>query len=235
MPSSPLSLRIFAAALSLIACSSSPEQLGGDASADSPVSDAPNVQDGTSNDVVSPSDSSSDATTDAGQTEDAGPLAPNPPAGSTLCGSGTFGQSEAVAACQASALGGFGTTLDCGAVMMTTGTWQAWCTTTEVYMWAEFEGLSTSTATCPTYFLDPQYAYGETGGDTGNAGGNGYVGYPSGEITGLMPTSAAIWVTLPSATIPGTGSLYVGGGIDPTCKVDAHTQLLLLGVTLTWK
>lgn len=136
------------------ACSSSSSSESGGGGADPAGSNVGSSTGGS--DGGEPGDAGSDgapakdvALDGATPSKDAGALGPQPPAGSTLCGSGTFTQAQALTACQAPSV-----VLDtmnpterhCDAVTITGGSWQAWCSTGPVYVWAELEGLETTGA-----------------------------------------------------------------------------------------
>lgn len=217
----------------VIACSSSPSTPDDGGATDAPSTSDVASADAATKDVSADGAQQVDAPSDV-SAPDAGPLGPNPPAGTTLCGSGTFTDANAVTTCQQAALL-LSVNNACGGATMTSGRWEAWCSTANVYMWAEFDGVEVSTSACHVYSLDPDYEYGSGGGDTGNSGGDGYAGSPYDQITNVSPTNVAVWETVAYDSATKAGALYLGVSPDISCKATTPGQYLMLGAALTWK
>jgi hypothetical protein len=180
-------------------------------------------------------------------------LTPSPPKGATECGSGTITQASSSTACMmpnwvldSMPLPDGGTAMtprDCSALTVTSGTWEVWCTSTEVYLWARFNGVNDTGSLVDCHGLS-LIEIDEGVYSSGSGGGNGTqvatFELDGTEIAGLtpaMPEDMVITVTLdnPSGTA-GSADLFVLGSLEDSCKMGAFDpETVLAGVTVTWK
>ena len=165
-------------------------------------------------------------------------MGPNPPAGATVCGSGTFNGAQALAECKTGVQ--FFSLLPavndaCGQALMGSGEWTAWCTADKAYIWTKFHDVEASgTAACKYWTLRPLFRSSQPGGgssgDTGNSAKSGYWGTP---IVGVSTTKTdvAIWITVDRKTGEKvSASLYLAAGPDLfLCGVAAPGRYIMLG------
>lgn len=222
------------------ACSSS-SSAGGGAGADPAGSDAD--ASGDDRDRRGPDDAGSDgapakdaALDSATSPKDAGALGPQPPSGSTPCGSGTFTQAQAFAACQTPSVA-----LDtmnpterhCDAVTITGGSWQAWCSSGPVYVWAELEGVTSTGAWKPckgTTEMMPSHGWIEIGG-----GGSGMTARPSLVTFDTSKPADVAFATLgnTAAVQSGTANLFFLAEGSLACS-PAGNPVVVSGVQITF-
>ncbi len=90
-----------------------------------------------------PGSAGSDSGGAGGGGEGGAALGPNPPAGASLCGDGTFTAADAANTCALVSSGAPPNDYErhCNAVTMAGGEWQAWCSPAGVYLWARFESV----------------------------------------------------------------------------------------------
>jgi hypothetical protein len=197
---------------------------------------------GANNDAGNGLPNKPDAGPSADATSSTDPLAPKPPSGAKACGAGTFTAAQAAAECQSG--GSFFASIvtqpsPCGALTMTSGEWQAWCTETATYVWTKFRGVAVPTGAqgCTAWNLFPFYRAGNGGGSTGNNEKSGYAGSPDPTISST-PRDFVIWTTTgsSSSTTNNAATLYLGASPDtftPSCKQTPTKPHLFFGATGT--
>jgi hypothetical protein len=168
----------------------------------------------------------------------AGMLAPKPPAGAQLCGSGTFTATEAVVECQKGAtfFSAADTSSLCSQVTMASGEWKAWCTDKTAYVWTRFNGVNV-TSPCTEWYMKPMFQAGKAAGDTGNDMLHGFSGDPSTSIYAGAPMDAMVFITADRE--PGkqvTASLYLAAtpGLSPSCKNVPLATTFMLGAPVSF-
>lgn len=162
-------------------------------------------------------------------------LSPQPPVGAKPCGSGTFTQQQATVECQSGATwfgsNGVVQPAPCGAVTMTAGRWEAYCTDDTTYVWAKFEGVAvTAGGGCGHWTLNPYFRTESNAGATGNNAKSGYAGAPSPSIK-TTPSDLVVWVTTGA---DAWATLFLGAMPDPLvpgCNSMPSSAHLFLGVT----
>jgi len=211
-------------------------------SMDAPLTDAPAPLDGST-----PPDGSAplDASTDSGVPTS------HPPAGSTLCGSGTFDGADARTACQLAPTipGTLPYAQSCDSASCTGGRWEIWCpapgSSTYLYFWAHVDGATGPAILCSVPwdggFL-PLTRYGEIGGGryegfTGPAGGSGDIAAAGMFLSGT-PTSFDVSAQ-PSfgGTLDATGRLHIWIAFTPDECPDSTSHPApeyVLGIDASW-
>ncbi len=151
-------------------------------------------------------------------------LEPKPPAGATLCASGTFAQGDAVKTCGEpssvidSVIGPDGKpkTVErhCDAVTVEGGRWEVWCSPKGIYFWTRIDGLRSTGAwvSCPA---SPHLELGMGLHDYAHAGGGGggslpgVIGKPNYFFSKTEATSVVASGTQDGAEVAKAGSLRV--------------------------
>jgi len=216
----------------------------GDAAVTDAAADAPN-------DAAKSFDVTTSDATDATDASDGGvdPFVPHPPAGATKCGSGSISAGSAQSACTEPSMvlddmllpdGGFGAMpRACDALTVGAGEWQAWCTSSEVYVWGRIPIVDAGTLTdCHGVSLimidEGLYA-------TGNAGGNGVqVGTYEQDGTEIAGTATGdsqtiVASTTLAATSSGTAQMFVAGSLEDTCNQGIpEAPTVLTGFNAQW-
>lgn len=231
----------------VIACSSSSPPASQNDSG-TPEEDAGTTNDADAANPQKDAGSITDATGDAALD----PFSPHPPAGSTECGSGTITSASAHAACTEPSWilddmllvdGGHGAMpRACDALGLGAGEWQAWCSATNVYLWASVPITNANTLKdchdASLLMIDEglwQYA---------NGGGNGgaTIGTYESNGTEIAGTTPGDPQTLIASIILQTdgqnkaATMWIAGSLEDTCNnaiFDPPT--VLTGFDATWK
>jgi len=209
------------------------------------------LQDDAAGDGEGGLDSSSDASPpEGGGPFDAGgdPNAPNPPTGFVACGGASFSNTEAIAACNATAEYPMMSTpypRACGSVETSGGEWAMWCqnpdsSNAQLYLYVRFENFGyASTPSCPSTMSAPLVLAGNASvelhpqGAMSNAGEqltprNG----PSMVSTTKITFALDGVFSAPFATA-GTGNVWLP--IDSQCPPpDNEFQSIVTGAPVSW-
>jgi hypothetical protein len=174
-------------------------------------------------------------------------LAPRPPSGATKCGSGTFSANDSTTACQSQPT--FGGQLayphDCGSVDVAGGQFEVWCSSTETYLWARFDGVGvkspyecnvTVDGSVYPYYPELSIGSGEVEIHAGASGiGTGATPYGNGlYLTYGTPGTFAIDVTTPGAFSSGTATIWVVTQQNNCPGSQDLPKTITAGVPLTW-
>jgi hypothetical protein len=197
----------------------SPQDSGAGTSKDASGSDAALSPDGSG-----PTDADADTAA----------LAPHPPSGATKCGSGTFTANDSTAACQSDpTLGPLAYPRDCTSFVIAGGEFEVWCSSTQTYLWARFDGAGVKTPYQCTAVFDgsvvsfdpPLQIIANQGEIHGASGGTSFSNWGSGDgvlltygtpgsfavdatVSGAFPTGkATIWVVTEQLKCPGGAEL----------------------------
>jgi hypothetical protein len=180
-------------------------------------------------------------------------LVPNPPPGAKECGSGTITEASSSTACMApnwvldSMLlpdGGMAMTpRDCGALSVTSGTWQVWCAPKQIYLWARFNDVSNTGTLADCHGLsllevdEGVYAFASGGGNGTQVATYELDGAEIAGLTPSMPEDIVITTTLSASPgMGGSANLWVLGSLEDSCKMGGFDPpTVLAGVTVTWK
>jgi hypothetical protein len=223
---SPFLGLLLASVATVTACSSeSPAPAGAngderDAAADpKPDGGSATGHDGGAPDAATKDASPADGGSDSGVTA----TGSRPPAGSTLCGSGTFTPTDSLSECQGATPyfpAMYNVTKSCGGSGFTfsSGLWEAWCTASTVYLFARFEN--------PTGFNGPgpsaPFGYFQSGNGSGTA--NAY----------FDATAKGLIVSAPNGLLSSkAGQLFLLHFDGSAGSVSNFT--MVGGVALTWK
>jgi hypothetical protein len=208
--------------------------------------------DGGSNGDSAPDDAShcvDSATSDAGKSL----LTPSPPPGATECGSGDITQASVTTACMmpntildSMPLPDGGTTMTpraCDAITVASGMWQVWCTPTEAYIWARFDGVKDTGTLHDCHGLslleidEGVYSSGFGGGNGTQVATFELDGTEIGGLTSSMTENMVFAATIgnPSST-GGAADIFVLGSLEDSCGGGGLDQeTVLAGATVAWK
>jgi hypothetical protein len=183
----------------------------------------------TTTSVGSTSSTASAATTSAGAGGGTGAHASNPPPGTSLCGSASFTQAEAAAACAVPAT--FSTLYPdaCGTFTTSGGRWEAWCAPSGLaYFWIELDGAVVDASPCA--------GVGETADRfelESNGSGDGPNPFPT-VSTNIDSTAADVGYgyQVPFAYPTGTGRMWVGESVQ-CADLSSHLGRIA-GAAFTW-
>ncbi len=180
-------------------------------------------------------------------------IASSPPAGSTECGHGTFTAGDVTTACAAPSYilddymqsdGGF-TALPraCNALTTAGGSYEAWCTPTQVYVWVRFDQVDNlgTVKDCHGISLleldegayeGPNYGGNGVMATTYQASGTQIVGTPPGQ-----PQTATISTTVGDTATNGSLAIYLLGqtSFAGGCTTGPFLPTVFAGAHLTWK
>ena len=192
----------------------------------------------------------SDAPLDA-MADAANPLAPHPPPGATMCGHGAITSGDFASGCMSPSWvldmtlqpdGGFASTpRNCGALAIGSGQWEAWCTSSQTYVWARFDQLQNQGTYVDCHNVSLLWI-DEAVYDTGSSGGNGaHVGtyqMNGTQIVGTtpgMPQIGILEVTVGNTPNGGAAKLYVLGSLENTCNMGAPGPPTVFGgIAVSW-
>ena len=150
-----------------------------------------------------------------------------------MCGSGTFTQDDAHAACMNVGSG----PKDCEAITIGSGNWQAWCEPAKmnIYFWAEIDGVEqTAPGGCIPWFLGG--AYQIPGAGVGSAGTPHQVQFP--EVSPNVSYEYMVHFSVPTAS--GSGILASSALIavvesGSICTFPVPNAVKVSGFNVAWQ
>ena len=165
--------------------------------------------------------------------------APQPPAGSSKCGSGTFTAQEATAACQATpTLGSIHPSFpqQCSLATSNGGLWEAWCDSSGLaYFWVRFNQLAAA-ATC-SLSLDAGFSSAEYTWPGSGSSGELYEAKPAGTASGINSVAQDVGYHFDVSNVGGPGSANIwlaASGYCGTAPNTKETKATFLGLSFKW-
>jgi hypothetical protein len=230
------------ASVLVFACGGSDTPAADNGSSGSPTGSTP----GDGSPGPAPGDGSVAATDGATSTDGGGDGAapatiptPNPPAGATKCGSGPLTASAIRDACKLPVSFGPPPAPACDDTTSDGGRYEVWCSATQVYVWAEIDGLRATTSACPVgaggfaLNLNANYSFSATGTSGAGPANLRLSGTPP--FTLAPKRSFAVDATSnANAATAGSMTLWITGR-DSSCPFDAGSYgALVAGATVHW-
>ncbi len=165
--------------------------------------------------------------------------APQPPAGSSKCGSGTFTAQEATAACQTTpTIGSIHPSFpqQCSLATSNGGLWEAWCDSSGLaYFWVRFNQLAAA-ATC-SLSLDAGFSSAEYTWPGSGSSGELYEAKPAGTASGINGVAQDVGYHFDVVNVGGPGSANIwlaASGYCGTAPNTKETKVTFMGLSFKW-